>query len=371
MRKIFLDNNSTTALDPRVLQAVVEELQAPPANPSSTHWFGMRAKERLRKAREECAAFFQVPPEEILFTSSGTESINLMLRGLSRKGHLVTTEIEHAAVEETVRGLEKEGMSVTWLSVGSFGAPLPESIEAALRADTQAIVLSLAGGETGVRIDLEAIAALAEKKKIPLLLDGVAYIGREKFSLFPAMQAIAVSGHKFHAPKGVGILVHRKDFPIAPLLTGGGQEYRLRSGTENLPGIVGMARALQILGEKQEEIRQKILHLRLHFEKELTRALPDLLINGEGPRISNTSNIAFSGVDGETLLIQLDLAGIAASHGSACSSGALEPSRILLRMGLERKRCRSSVRFSFARTNTKEEVDRSLEIIVRLVKDLR
>jgi len=371
MERIYLDNNSTTAVDPRVFNAMLVDLKGPPANPSSTHWFGQQARSRLSQARQDAASFFGVKPEEVTFTSCGTESINLMLRGLKPSGHLITTQIEHAGMYRTIQTLEMQGLSVTYLPVGLWGAPLPDQIEGALRPDTRAIALSASNGETGVRIDLPAIAAIAEKRGIPLLLDCVSYIGKEPLPLLPAIAAVSLSAHKFHAPKGVGLLVHRSSLKLAPLITGGNQESQLRAGTENLSAILGLAEALQILKEEQKSITERLTNLRLRFESGLIGALPDIAINGEGPRISNTSNIAFLGVDGETLLMQLDLAGIAASHGSACSSRALEPSRILTQMGIDKKRVRSSVRFSLGRNNTQEEVDRTLDILVHIVKKLR
>lgn len=370
MQRIYLDNNATTALDPRVFKAMLADLQGPPANPSSTHWFGQQAKNALLSARRITASFFDASPEEITFTSCGTESLNLMLRGL-KPGHLITTMIEHSAVHQTIGKLEKEKFSVTYLPVGKWGAPLLEDIKAAICSNTQAIVLSAANGETGVKIDLVPIADLAFSLGIPLLLDCVAFIGKEPFSMHPGISAIAVSGHKFHGPKGIGLLFHRSSLHLSPILTGGSQEQQLRAGTENLAGILGLAEALKILNASQAEIANQLRDLRLHFENGLRQSIPDILINGEGPRISNTSNIAFCGMDGETLLMQLDLAGIAASHGSACSSGALEPSRVLMKMGIDKKTARSSLRFSLSRMNTREEIEQAIEIIARLVSSFR
>ncbi|MBI3900932.1 MAG: aminotransferase class V-fold PLP-dependent enzyme, partial [Chlamydiia bacterium] len=206
MQRIYLDNNATTLVDPRVVKIVCDDLSGPPANPSSVHWFGIKAKQKLMEAREKCAIFFHSKPEEILFTSSGTESISLMLNGLNRKGHLITTNIEHSAMEKAIQKLEKEGMRVTWLECGITGAPDPDRVEQAITSDTQALVFSLSNSETGVRLDLERMCAIAEKKGIPLLLDGVAYIGKEIFFQHSAIQAVAISGHKFHAPKGTGLL---------------------------------------------------------------------------------------------------------------------------------------------------------------------
>jgi len=371
MKRVYLDNNSTTPLDPRVFRAMLTDFKGFPGNPSSTHWFGRQAKDRLVGARQYAASFFHANPDEITFTSCGTESINLMLRGLSPTGHMITTAIEHAAMYKTIQSMESQGLAVTYLPVGLWGAPLPEQIEEAIRPDTRAIALSAANTETGVQIDIAAISSIAARRGVPLLLDCVAYIGKEVLSFSPSITAIAVSGHKFHAPKGTGLLLHRASTTLAPLMTGGNQEYRLRAGTENLAGILGIIEGLKILAESQVAITQQLYDLRLHFENNLQASLSDIIINGDGSRISNTSNIAFLGVSGETLLMRLDLAGIAASHGSACSSGSLTASHVLTQMGIDTKIINSSIRFSFARTNTREELDYALEIIVSLVNRLR
>jgi cysteine desulfurase len=270
-----------------------------------------------------------------------------------------------------MQALEGRGFSITYLSPGLLGAAAPEQIEEAIRKETKAIVLCAANNETGVKLDIEGVANIAARHNIPLLLDAVAWIGKESFELPAAVSALAVSGHKFHAPKGIGILVRRTSFKLTPLLTGGNQEYQARAGTENVAGILGLAEGLTILQERQLAISEHLLDLRAHFECELLRAVPDLAINGLGPRIANTTNIAFLGCDGEALLMQLDMAGIAVSLGSACSSGALEPSRVLTNMGLDRKTARSSIRFSFGRFNTREEINIALEHLVPLVKKMR
>jgi cysteine desulfurase len=366
----YFDNNSTTELDPKVFQAMLEDLKGPPANPSSVHQYGVRAKKLLQSARKKTAQFFSAKENEIIFTSGGTESINLMLRGLP-KGHIITTNIEHSATYKTLQVLETKGYPVTYISCGLFGAPTPEQIEEAISPHTKAIVLSLSNSETGVKIDLESIASLAKKKSIPLLLDGVSYIGKEPLTLVDGISALAISAHKFHGPKGIGALYCHHSLKLTPTSTGGVQEELHRAGTENLSGALGLAKALEILQQDQTKITNHLLDLRSHFECELLRTLPDIAINGEGPRVSNTVNIAFLDLDGESLLMRLDMAGIAASLGSACSSGALEPSRVLLNMGIDRKTARSSLRFSFGRTNTREEVDQALEKIIPIVKKLR
>jgi cysteine desulfurase len=345
---------------------MLADLKGPPANPSSVHSFGAEARSLLISARKTLADFLHARPEEITFTSGGTESLNLLLRGL--KGHIITTKLEHSAIHETLKSLD---LDITYLPTGLFGVPTSSQIESAIRPDTKGVLLSLSNGETGVKIDLDAIAQIAEKRNIPLLIDAVSAIGKEPLNLPKGVSALALSAHKFHGPKGVGALLLRSPLKLSPLFTGGAQESKLRAGTENLAGILGLAKAIQILKEEQLSITEHLLSLRTLFEKGLSNSLPDIAINGEGPRVSNTSNIAFLGVDGESLLLHLDLNNIAASHGSACASGSLEPSRVLLEMGIDRKRARSSIRFSFSRMNTTHEIDQAVLIISSIVKKLR
>jgi cysteine desulfurase len=374
MARLYLDNNATTLIDPRVLKAMLSEFSGPPANPSSIHYFGQQAKALLNFARRSIAAFFGAKPEELIFTSGGTESINLLIRGLfggRPKGHLITTAIEHSSVYRTIQSLENSGVAVTYVPVDSWGAPLPQRVEEAILSHTSAIILSAANTETGVKLDIEKIADIAQRYEIPLILDAIALIGKEPLIMPPGVSAIAFSGHKFHAPKGSGGVIARSRLKLTPLFTGGGQEFQRRSGTENLAGILGLAEAIQILREKQTEITQHMLNLRNHLEQSLMKEIPEITVNGRGPRIPNTSNLAFHGIDGENLLIHLDMAGVAASHGSACSSGSLEPSRVLLKMGMDRTVARSSLRFSVSRMNTREEIDACIERLIEVVRKLR
>ena len=350
---------------------MLEDLSGPPANPSSVHFFGQRARNLLTRSREITSSFFDVKPEEVIFTSGGTEAVGLMIGSLGEKGHLITTALEHSCVYKSVQSLEAQGWNVDYLPCGLWGAPLPEMIEKAIRPSTKALILSAANGETGVKIDVDAIASIAEKHKIPFLLDCVALIGKEPFKMPRGVTALSIGAHKFHGPKGVGALITRSHFKIMPQLVGGAQEFKKRAGTENLSGILGLSEALSILKENQTEITQKLQDLKAHLEVELLRHIPDLFINGEGPRISNTLNAAFLGVEGESLLMHLDLAGIAVSHGSACSSGALEPSRVLTQMGIDRKTARSSIRISLSRFNTREEIELFIEKTEQIVKKIR
>lgn len=367
---IYLDNNSTTQLDPEVLEAMLEEMRGGPANPSSPHLFGQRARRLLQGAREKVASFFGVLPEEILFTSGGSEGVNTLLRGLPLPSHLITSNVEHAAVYQTLQELSQKGLIVTYLPAGAQGAPSPEEVEAAITPKTSALFFSACNSETGVKIDVAAIAAIATKHRLPLYLDAVSWIGKEPFPLFPSIAGFAFSAHKFHGPKGVGGLLLRSSSPYTPLITGGKQERGRRAGTENLAGILGLAKAIDILSKRQGEITSHLSHLRKRFEEGLLAQIPHLEINGKGERICNTVNLFFPGIDAETLLIQLDLSGIAASQGSACSSGGREPSRILSEMGLGGKRARSSVRFSIGRMNTSEEIEQAISVIPSLVSQL-
>jgi cysteine desulfurase len=370
MKRIYLDNNATTEIDPRVVQAIHEELLTPPSNPSSVHTFGQEAKKRLTKARQTIADLLHVKPAHLIFSSGGTESINMLLRGFfwgNNQGHIITSNSEHASVYNTTQALEKSGVQVTYLSTGLKGYLSPQEVEEAITSETRLIVLGIANSETGIKNDIAAIAQIAHKHQIPFVVDGVALLGKEPFSIPVGVSAMAFSAHKFHGPKGVGFAAVRPEFKWQPSITGGEQEYAKRAGTENLPGIVGMAKALEIASQEMPTFGARMEKLRDYFENFLLQALPELVIHGkDSPRLGNTSNLAFPEIDGETLLLQLDLKGIAASHGSACSSGALEPSRVLLNMGVPRKLARSSVRFSLSRFTTQEEIDCTLEILLSL-----
>lgn len=369
--KIYLDNNATTSLDPTVLDSMIEELAAPPHNPSSIHSFGQEARKTLADCRSSIAKFLNVTSSEIFFTSGGTEGMNLLIRGAlpDPASPIITSPIDHPCVYNTLEDLKEKGANVSYLPIDSYGAPKAKDLQKFLQPDTKLIVLSAANGETGIKLDIEGIAAVAKKANVPLILDGVALLGKEPFSIPEGVSGMAFSAHKFHGPQGVGFVFARSGFKLSPLITGGNQEKNLRSGTENLPGIVGMTQALSILDEDEAYAHMK--SLREQFEARLTEKIPDLEINGEGPRLPNTSNIYFPGVDAESLLISLDMENIAASYASACASGALEPSRALLNMGLSKERASSSLRFSFSRMNTPEEVQRASEIIIALVARLQ
>lgn len=365
-KKLYFDNNAATAPDPQVVAAVHDYLLHFVGNPSSIHTFGRACRQVLTRCRDNIAHYLGVRAEEIIFTSCGTEGANMVLRGITR-GHIVTSDLEHACIYNTVKELEKEGCSATYISPGIKGAPSLEDVERALRPDTRLIALMAANHETGIRTDIEAIAALAKAKNIPFFVDAVALLGKERLIIPDGVSAICFSGQKIHAIQGIGFCFIKKNFKLTPLLAGGEQQFLRRSGTENLPGIVALSKAIEILKEEGSAAFERMRRCRDRFESDLCRRFPFIMVNGSGQRVANTSNLAFMGMDGETLLAALDMQGIAASHGSACASGSLEPSRVLLNMGYPMERVHSSLRFSFSRFTTEQEVEEGIGRISQIL----
>ena len=367
---IYLDNNATTSLDPDVLAAMEPFMRGFVGNPSSIHRFGQKAKGRLTEALKVCAHFLKVSPDEIIYTSGATEAFNFLIRTQPHGAHVITSSLEHLAVLEP---LKLCGCYVTYLDPEpGKGAISAAQVRGALQENTRMIVLTAANNETGVKSDIAEIARVASERGIPFVVDGVALLGKEPFLIPEGVSAVCFSGHKIHAPLGVGVAVVRKTFKTSPFIVGGPQQRGLRAGTENLPAIIGFTKALELLHTHGGNWAKQMGALRDRFERELLASLPDIVIHGkEELRICNTSNVAFPGVDGETLLMTLDLAGLAASHGSACSSGTLESSRVLLNMGIDRKIVRSSLRFSLSRFTTEAEIDQSIALITEAVTRLR
>ncbi len=358
---IYLDNNATTGLDPEVFAAMYGPLQGVPCNPSSLHFYGRQAKEALTEARKSIADYLKVSPETIVFTSGGTEGINMAIRGMlgpKPSGHIVSSNLEHSSVYETIRAMVDMGCTADF----TF-SNIPDH--------TKLIALSWVNSETGEKRDIAAIGETAKKREIPLVIDAIALMGKEEISIPDGVSAAVFSAHKFHGPKGVGFVYIEKGQKWEPYLTGGGQEYARRSGTENLEGIIGCAKAVELLQKYLPQKSYEMKQLRDHLETSLIRQLQGVAINGKEPRVVNTCNLYFEGVDGEELLYHLDKKKVAASHGSACASGSIEPSRVLIHMGLGRKRARSSVRFSLSRRTTKEEIDQAICILTDLVTKLR
>lgn len=365
---IYLDNNATTLLDPSVLETVHTVLRGEYGNPSSIHRYGQAAKALLIQATQKVSSFFNVTPQEVIFTSGATEALNMLVKSIPSGSHLITSSLEHAALLEP---LKRSGCSITYLDpLPNHGMIVREQIQKALKPNTAMIFLMAANNETGIKTDIDDIALLAKEAGIPFVVDGVAILGKEVWKMPEGVEAACFSGHKMHAPAGIGCLIVRKKMKLKPLIVGGAQQNGWRGGTENLAAIVGFAKALECIQEKIPHAY--MLGLRNRFEQRILQAIPDVLIHGlNQPRVSNTTNCAFLGVDGETLLMLLDLAGVAASHGSACSTGALEPSRVLLNMGINPQVVRSSIRFSLSRFTTEEEIDRAVLILADLVRQLR
>ncbi len=350
---IFFDNNATTPISQGVLSCIIHALDSIPGNPSSITKEGRFAKNQLITARKKVAAFLGCRSNEIVFTSGGTESIYTLIHGIckNKKKPIITTSIEHKSV---LCAVQDTGLDVKYLSVDLSCAPSISELLTHLHHGASAIVLSVVNGETGSILAVKEIAEIASRFNVPLILDGVAALGKMPLYLYPGVTAMAFSGHKCHGPKGTGFFYLSANFPFTPIFRGGMQENGFRAGTENVAGILGLTKAIE---EISEDRYKHLAELRETFEKKVKTIFPSSSINGGENRVSNVSNIFFENIDGDHLLIYLDQNGVTASLGSACSSGSLEPSHVLLGMGCSQKHARSSLRFSFNCLNTLQEID--------------
>ena len=386
MQRIYLDANATTPVLPEVLEAMLPYYNAGFGNPSSAHQSGQRTRSAVEHARTAVANFLHGSSKEVLFTSGGTESDNLALAGVlqpfldsSTSAHLITTKIEHHAVLNPAEAWEKRGIEVTYLEPTREGLIEPATFEAALRPHTRLVSIMLANNETGVIQPVGKLARIAktyaERHDATILFHTDAVQAAAKIPLdlsgeFKNIDLLSISGHKMYAAQGTGALYVRKGIMISPLFYGGPHERQRRAGTENVPGIAGLGKACELALD--ESGIQRLASLRDRLESGLLSAIPDSHVNGTGaPRVANTTNLRFDGIDAEALLIALDIQGIAASFGAACQSGATEPSHVLLAMGLAPAEARSSLRLSLTRFTTEEEIDRALETIPAVVKRLR
>ncbi|MBN2242067.1 MAG: cysteine desulfurase [Acidobacteria bacterium] len=365
-------------MDRRVLGAMLPYLENEWGNPSSPYRFAARARLAVERARHKIAECSGCRPEEIIFTSSGTESDNLAVRGTayalgSRGRHIVTTAIEHHAVLNTCRALEKDGFRVTYLPVDHSGAVRIEELERSLTAETVLVTVMHANNETGVLQPVREIAALVKRRGIPFHTDAVQTAGKMPYPVCGlGADLISLSGHKLYGPKGAAALFVRETTPMSPILTGGMQEKGRRAGTENVAGIVGLAHAFSLSASLAEEEYKRLETLRDRFEQRVLASIPSAKINGAGaPRIPNTTNISFDSVDGESIVLGLDLEGVCASTGSACSTGDPEPSHVLLAMGLSSKEAQGSIRISLGRESDEKGMDAAFEALSRTVVRLR
>jgi cysteine desulfurase len=367
--RYYFDHNATTPVAPEVLETVLPLMTEVYGNASSVHQFGQAARRALDEARRQVAALVGAEPEEIVFTSGGTEADNLAVFGASGGGHVITTEFEHPAVLGSTARLG----NVTRVPVESGGVVDPEAIRRALRPDTKLISVMHANNELGTTQPIEEIARIAAEAGAVMHSDGVQAAGKIPVDVRRLGVALyAISGHKFGAPKGVGALYVRKGTAVTPVMFGGRHERERRGGTENVPGAAGLGRAASWLIDHGQAEAARVSALRDGLEAVLLDRIADAHVNGAGsPRVPNTLNIRFNGIDSDALLIALDLKGFAVSSGAACSSGAPEPSHVLLAIGLTREQARSSIRISLGRSNTVEQVDALVGALVESVAHLR
>ncbi len=378
MSHIYLDYNATTPLKPAVYEAMVPYLKDAYGNPSSIHWAGREAKEGVMIAREQVAKLFHVDPQEVVFVSGGTEANNLALKGvyfkLQNKGrHIITTKVEHKSVLECLEYLKTHGADVTYLSVNSQGDIDFEELKKAIRPDTILVSVQAANNETGVLMPMKEMSALIKERQILFHTDAVQIAGKMPFYLneIPA-DLVSVSSHKIYGPKGAGALIIRGGMKLDALIHGGNQERKRRGGTENVPAIVGFGASCQIIEEENFLDMKRIEQLRNDLEEGIVRKISGAYVNGLGAtRVPNTLNVSFDGLDGEGLLLNLDLQGIAASSGSACSSGLLDPSHVLLAMEVSEELAMSSVRFSLGYQTTEKDIETVIRILPEIVSDLR
>jgi cysteine desulfurase len=375
MRRVYMDANATTPLLPEVLEAMQPYFVERFGNASSVHSFGQQARAAVEQARIKVAELLHCRPAEIVFTSGGTESDNLALFGATKPGdHVITTTIEHHAVLHAAEQLAKSGREVTFLPVDDNGVVDPEDVRRALRPNTRLISVMMANNETGAIQPVEAIGAIAAEAGVQFHTDAVQAAGKLPLQVAKiGCNLLSISGHKIHAPQGTGVLFVRKDTKIEPLMYGGTHERQRRAGTENLAGIVGLGKAAEIAARSlQDGSTQRIAALRDRLQTEILARVADAgVYSGQVPRVPNTTNLWFDHLEGEALVISLDLKGLAISGGSACSSGASEPSHVLTAMGVPTDRARASLRFSLSKLTTAEDVDYAIEIVPQAVAKLR
>jgi cysteine desulfurase len=346
-------------------------------NASSIHTFGQKARAVVEDARRSVAQLLNAEPREVVFTSGGTESDNAALWGAFRSGyrpgnHVVTTRIEHPAVLSTCRALEKAGAEVTLIPVDRSGRVNPGQVEAALTDRTLLISVMHANNETGVLQPVREIAAIGRARGIWVHTDAVQSVGKIPVDVRElGVDLLSVSGHKIHGPKGIGVLYVRKGAQPAPFMTGGSHERKRRAGTENVPAIAGLGAAAQLARDRLGEMQARVSALRDRLEQQIRLRIPGVSMNGSQPRLPNITNLSFENLEGEAAVIALDLEGLAVSTGSACSSGSLEPSHVLIAMGLRPEVVQGSLRFSLCYHNTDEEIDRALEILEKVAGRLR
>ena len=377
MKTIYLDNNATTQVAPEVLQEMTPYFHDLYGNPSSAHTFGGQVGRKIREARGNAAELLGVEPGEILFTSCGSESDNAAIRSAlelnPHKRHIVTSRVEHPAIKSYCEHLAHNGYRVTQIPVDKDGNLDVAAYEESLTPDTAIATIMWGNNETGVVFPVEQLAALAKDRGILFHSDGVQVAGKIPINMKESqVDMLSLSGHKLHAPKGVGILYIRKGVPFSPFIIGGHQEMGRRGGTENTAGIIGLGKACQLALANMEDENTRVKDLRDRLETEILKRIPKTRVNGgEAQRLPNTSNISFEFIEGEAILLQMDSYGICASSGSACTSGSLQPSHVLRAMGVPFTMAHGSIRFSLSIYNTAEEIDFVIETMPPIIEKLR
>lgn len=377
MKTIYLDNNATTQVAEEVLETMMPYFRDLYGNPSSMHSFGGQVGQKIRMAREQAAALLGALPEEIVFTSCGTESDNAAIRSaLSTrpdKKHIVISRVEHPAIRALCSHLSAQGYKITELPVDKGGNLDLENLEKSLTPDTAIASLMWGNNETGVLFPVEAAAKIAHEKGVLFHTDAVQAVGKIPINMkINEIDMLSISGHKLHAPKGIGILYIRRGTKFSPFLIGGHQEKERRGGTENTPGIIGLGKACELAAKNMEKENTYVRRLRDKLETELLKKIPQSRVNGDiVNRLPNTTNISFEYVEGEAILLLMNELGICASSGSACTSGSLQPSHVLRAMGVPFTMAHGSIRFSLSVNNTEEEIDFVIEKMPPIIERLR
>lgn len=375
MRRVYFDNNATTPVLPEVLAAMQPYFSERFGNASSIHHHGQDTRSAVERARESVANLLSCRAAEIVFTSGGTEGDNLGIFGLAQPGdHIIASTIEHHAVLNACKHVENEGVEVSYVPVDERGLVDPEDVRRARRPNTKLISIMMANNETGVMQPVEAIGKIAAEADVYFHTDAVQAAAKVDVNVDRiSCDLLSISGHKMHAPQGVGAMYVRKGTLLRPMIYGGRHERSRRAGTENVPGIVALGKAaeLALAGFGNAEV-SRMSRLRDRLQSGLLAACDEASVNGDGaPRVPNTTNIIFNHIEGEALVIALDLKGLAVSTGAACSSGAIEPSHVLTAMGLRPDQARASIRFSLGKQNTDEDVDFALQLVPQVVSKLR
>jgi cysteine desulfurase len=376
MRRVYLDHNASTPVHPEVLEAMLPYFAQAFGNPSSIHGFGREARDAVEAAREQIAGFLGVTPEEMVFTSGGTESDNLAVKGVAQAhpgGHIISSQVEHHAVLRTCQALERSGWSITYLPVDGDGLVDPDDLRRAIRPDTILITIMYANSEVGTIMPVEEIGRVAMAHGIPFHVDAVQAFGKLPFAVRGlGISLMSCSSHKIYGPKGVGGLYVQKGTKMRAIQHGGEHERRRRAGTENVPAIVGFARAVAIRARDMADEAVRVAGLRDRLWEGLRARVPDVRLNGHPTRrVPGTLNASFRGIEAESLILALDLKGVGASAGSACTSGSLEPSYVLTAMGVPTEWALGALRCSLGRSTTADDVDYVLEVLPAAAERLR